>query len=74
MQQLILVVMCLLLTTLPAAAQDDPCDACIADWSVGECPCLPAAPEPPTSSLACVPQTHAIDGCTDKVFLPQLGR
>ena len=56
-----------------ASAQDDPCDACIADWSVSECPCLPVVPEPPTSSLACVPQTHAISGCDNKVFLPMVG-
>lgn len=54
-------------------AQDDPCEVCWAEHGAA-CTCQPVAPEPPTSSLACVPQTHAITGCADKVFLPQLGR
>lgn len=38
------------LAILPAHAQSDPCDACIADWSAAECPCLPVADEPPPIS------------------------
>jgi hypothetical protein len=59
---------------LPAEAQDtqdDPCDACIADWSWAECPCLPVTDEPPPISAAtCSPATHAVAGCENKVFLP----
>ena len=55
-----------------ASAQDDPCAVCWAEWGAA-CPCLPAAPEPPTSGLACVPQTHDIGGC-DKMFLAAIGR
>ena len=56
-----------------AMAQQDPCDACIADWSWAECPCLPLAPEPPVSSLSCIPVAHIVTGC-DKAFLPMVGR
>ena len=37
------------------------------------CPgCMPPDPEPPppVSGAACIPQTHSIDGCADRVWLP----
>jgi len=52
---LLLVVSLALSTSAAASAEQDPCDACIAEWSWAECPCLPLAPEPPISSLACIP-------------------
>lgn len=59
-----------------ASAQDDPCEACIADWSVAECPCLPETPEPepPISATVCeydagLPSWY---GCEGKVFMPYL--
>ena len=60
-----------------ASAQDDPCDACIAEWSTAECPCLPATPEPapPISATVCV-YTDGLPswyGCEGKIFLPAIG-
>lgn len=57
----------------PAQAQQDPCLVCVEEHGWDECPCLPQAPEPPSSSTACIPPTHHISGCDDKIFLPQLG-
>ena len=74
-QQIVIVILVILLViATPAQAQQDPCLVCVEEHGWDECPCLPAAPEPPTSSLACVPQTHAITGCDDKTFLPFVGR
>jgi hypothetical protein len=68
---------------LSAAAQDDPCDACMAQHGAAACPCLPVAVEPtplpvpppppggtipPVTGIACLPETHAIAGCDDKAF------
>lgn len=74
----------------PAQAQQDPCDVCMEEHGWGQCPCLPLVPEPtplpvpppppvggtipPITGIACLPDTHSIDGCENKVFLPQLGR
>lgn len=42
----VVAVVLLLVLAVPVHAQLDPCDACMADWSPAECPCLPLAPEP----------------------------
>lgn len=35
-----------LLLVAPVHGQDDPCEACIKDWSAAEYPCLPLTEEP----------------------------
>lgn len=61
---------------LPVKAQADPCEVCQEANGWSECPCLPLAPEPiggtipPISGIACLPDTHSISGCEDKVFMP----
>lgn len=60
----------MLLTTVPALAQTDPCDVCIVEHGVAACPCLPVQAEPtpwpppppppggtipPVSGIACLP-------------------
>lgn len=72
----------------PVQAQADPCLVCVELHGWGQCPCLPVAAEPtplpvpppppvggtipPITGIACLPDTHNIGGCVDKVFLPHL--
>lgn len=45
----------MLISAVDAHGQVDPCDACIADWSWAECPCLPVTEEPPPP----ITETHS---------------